>query len=267
MVTIEKTREECLARFGFSFDRGGAHLARSMMLDEISRLLQHQVDQASQRSDYEAAVLEDNCLGKRSARSRQLTLRHLKSLYALDPTVSLFRAFRYFWHRDSEGHPLLACLMAYSRDAMLRASAQYILRLPIGSKLERAKLEEFIDSLDEGRFSQATLKSTAQNLSTTWTHSGHVAGRVNKTRSTANATPGSASLALFMGYIAGGRGQKIFETEYCKLLDCTPDRTIELAESASRKGWIVCKRIGNVIEVLFPNLLTPEEQEWVHEQS
>jgi hypothetical protein len=81
MVTIEKSREECLARFGFSFERGGAHLARSMMLDEISQLFQHQVDHASQRSDYESAVLDDNCLGKRSARSRQLTLRHLKSLY------------------------------------------------------------------------------------------------------------------------------------------------------------------------------------------
>lgn len=267
MVTIEKSREECLARFGFSFDRGGAHLARSMMLDEVSRLFQYRTDHASLLTDYESAVLEENCLGKRSARSRQLTLRHLKSLYALDPSVSLFRAFRYFWLRDPEGHPLLACLIAYSRDAMLRASSQYVLRLPLGSRLEREKLEEFIDSLDEGRFSRATLKSTAQNLSTTWTHSGHIVGRVNKTRSTAVATPGSASLALFMGYIAGGRGQTLFETEYCKLLDCTPDRAIELAESASRRGWIVCKRIGNVIEVLFPNLLTPEEQEWVHEQS
>jgi len=34
-----------------------------------------------------------------------------------------------------------------------------------------------------------------------------------------------------------------------------------------RKGWIVFKRIGNVMEVLFPSLLTSEEMKWIHEQN
>ena len=70
-----------------------------------------------------------------------------------------------------------------------------------------------------------------------------------------------------MGYICGARGETLIETEYAKLLDCSPDRAIELAESASRRGWIVVKRIGSVIEVLFPILLNAQEQEWVREQS
>ena len=41
MVTMIKSREESLARFGFRFERGGAHLARSMMLDDLQRLVQH----------------------------------------------------------------------------------------------------------------------------------------------------------------------------------------------------------------------------------
>jgi hypothetical protein len=238
-----------------------------MMLDDLKQLLQQNPEPTALHADFSRAITADNCLGKRSARSRAITLRHLSSLYALDPSVVIYRAMRYFWHRDPDAQPLLACLIAYARDPILRLSAPFVLKMPSGKSLVRADLEEFLDSQDEGRFSKATLKSTAQNVSTTWTHAGHLKGRVRKTRSAAIATPGSVSLALFVGYVSGARGQTLFETEYAKLLDCSADRAIELAETASRRGWIVCKRIGSVIEVLFPNLLTAQEQEWVREQS
>ena len=45
------------------------------------------------------------------------------------------------------------------------------------------------------------------------------------------------------------------------------EESIELSVEASRKGWIVLKRLGSVIEVLFPNLLSNQEMEWVREQS
>ena len=51
------------------------------------------------------------------------------------------------------------------------------------------------------------------------------------------------------------------------MLDCSFDKAIELAEEASRKGWIVFKRVGDVIEVLFPNLINEQEMEWLREQS
>jgi hypothetical protein len=67
--------------------------------------------------------------------------------------------------------------------------------------------------------------------------------------------------------LSGVRGQALFQTEYIKLLDCTFDKAVELAEEASRKGWIVFKRIGDVIEVLFPNLINQEDMEKLREQS
>lgn len=267
MVTMINSREECLARFGFSFERGGAHLARSMMLDDLRRLLEYTPDTAATREDFSRAVLEDNCLGKRSSRTRAIALRHLKSLYGLDRSVTLFRAMRHFWDRDPEGQPLLALLMAYARDSVLRQTASFILRMPCGQTLLRSEFEQYLDQEEEGRFSKSTLQSTVRNLAATWTHSGHLQGRSRKIRSTTCATPGSVSLALLMGYITGARGETLFETEYAKLLDCPPARAIELAESASRRGWIVVKRIGSVIEVLFPNLLNAQEKEWVREQS
>ena len=61
------------------------------------------------------------------------------------------------------------------------------------------------------------------------------------------------------------RGQALFQTEYIKLLDCSFEKAIELAEEASRKGWIVLKRVGDVIEVLLPNLVDQEETERLRE--
>ena len=58
-----------------------------------------------------------------------------------------------------------------------------------------------------------------------------------------------------------------FSTEYIKLLDCSFEKATSLAEIASRKGWIVYKRIGDIMEVQFPNLFTKEELGWIYEQN
>ncbi|MEA4880035.1 MAG: hypothetical protein VB045_01010 [Synergistaceae bacterium] len=261
---MEKT--EHLVRFGFSFGRGSAHSARTMMLNELEALLAFLDCPEAEKSDYLHAIDGENCLGKRSGKTRILTYQHLVDLYSLDRTKILFRTLLYFWTRDIEGRPLLALLCAYARDAILRSTAPFILKFPEGMTIRRQSLEQYIDDQEPGRFSKATLKSTAQNVNSTWTKSGHLFGRARKTRARANPTAGSASYALLLGYLRGARGQTLFQTEYIRLLDCTFDKAIELAEEASRRGWIVFKRIGDVIEVLFPNLINQEEMEWLREQ-
>jgi hypothetical protein len=256
-----------LNRFGFSNERGGAHLARTMMLEELKLLLSFINDAQAKKTEYLRAIEDDNCLAKRSGRTRKLTARHLSDLYALDPQVTLFRILRYFWKRDEEGQPLLALLCTYARDSILRSSAAFIQSYSFGQIVSREALEEFIDNQEPGRFSKATLKSTAQNINATWTKSGHLRGRIKKVRSQPKASPGSVSYALLLGYLNGIRGESIFKTEYSKLWDCSFERSIELATEASRKGWIVFKRLGTVIEVLFPNLLSEQEMEWVREQN
>lgn len=237
-----------------------------MMLADLRQLLEHLPGTDVGMDDISAAILDQNCLGKRSTSSRQLTLRHLRSLYSLDHRVTIYRALRYFWQRDVDGQPLLALQIAYARDPILRLSAPAILRLSPGDELPRTTMDQFLDSLDAGRFSKATLKSISQNVGTTWTHAGHLKGHARKFRSSAAATPGSVSLALLLGYLCGARGERLFESEYAKLLNCPLSRKIELGEVASRRGWIVLKHVGSIVEVLFPGLLTDQEQEWVREQ-
>lgn len=241
--------------FGFSHERGGAHTARTLMLAELRSLLIY-VDQAdAPKSVYQAAVQVANCLGKRSGRSRGLTFKHLADLYALNPEVLLFRALRFFWPRDPAGQPLLAALCAYARDPILRGSAPLLLGLPPGAPLSREAMEAWIDHPEPGRFSPATLRSTAANINASWTQAGHLTGRVHKVRTLAQPTPATVAYALLLGYLQGQRGELLFQTDYLRLLDCAFERALELAEDASRRGWISLKRIGSVVEVTFPRLI------------
>ena len=222
-----------------------------MMLEELQLLLSYVNDPQAEKSTYFQAIEIENCLSKRSGRTRTLTARHLSDLYALDPSITLFRVLRFFWDRDTDGKPLLALMCAFARDSVLRSSAEFIQSYSFGESVTREALEEFIDNLEPGRFSKATLKSTAQNINATWTKSGHLKGRIKKVRSQPDATCGSVSYALLLGYLQNARGESLLKTEFTKLLDCSFERISELATDASRKGWIVFKRLGNVIEVRF----------------
>ena len=135
------------------------HTARTMMLEDLQLLLSRVSNPDSPKSEYLKAIIEDNCLGKLSERTRLLTSRHLVYLYSLDPSVTIFRALRYFWGRDLQGQPILALLCSYSRDNLLRLSAQFILQFTEGQTVSREALGQFIDEKVTG-FSKATLRST-----------------------------------------------------------------------------------------------------------
>ncbi|MFC5438614.1 hypothetical protein [Rhodanobacter ginsenosidimutans] len=266
-LQVKQKQGNNLERLGFSYERGGVHTARTMMLVELRALLSY-VDQAdAAKGEYLEAIQAANCLGKRSGKTRTLTFRHLADLYALDPGLLVFRALRFFWQRDLDGQPSLAALCSLVRDPLFRATAPFILGIQEGGTVTREAMEEFIDAQEPGRFSKATLKSTAQNINSSWTQSGHLAGRVRKVRACAVSSPGTVSFALLLGYVSGLRGESLFKSDFTRMLDCSFERTIELAEDASRRGWISVKRVGQVIEVLFPSLITTQEMEWLREQN
>ena len=73
------------------------------MLFELRALLSYVEAADSEKADYLEAIQTANCLGKRSGKTRVLTFRHLVDLYALDPSVLVFRALRLFWQRDVDG--------------------------------------------------------------------------------------------------------------------------------------------------------------------
>lgn len=263
---MRKKNTSKISRFGFRLDKVGVHTSRTMMLEDLRSLLSCISSPDATKSDFLKAIKEDNCLGKRSGKSRNLAANHLAYLYSLDTSLAVFRSLYYFWVRDLEGQPILALLCAYGRDSLIRMSAPFILNFSNGMVISRTSFEEYIEKKYPGRFSKATLRSTAQNLSSTWTKSGHLTGKARKTRVIAKATPGSVAYALFLGYLNGIRGQSLFTSEYATLLDCSPREAMALAEDASRRGWIIMKRVGNVVEVQFPKILTAQEKGWINDQ-
>lgn len=259
------TQHPALARFGFRFENGSVHTARTMMSEDLQLLLSHVNNSDVVRADYLKAIEQDNCLNKRSGKTRTLSARHLSDLYTLDPSVTLFRTLRFFWDRESEGQPLLALLCAFARDPLLRLSTPYVLNLTLGATFQQEEMRKIFEERFPERFSKNTLRSMSQNLGSTWTKSGHLSGRVKKIRRQAKATVGSIGYALLLGYLSGVRGEALFDTEYMKLLDCTTNQAIEFAIEGSQRGWLVFKRIGKVMEVSFPNLLSEEEVCWTRE--
>lgn len=261
------SQSNLLSKTGFYSGIGGVHTARTMMLEDLKMLLGYVRNPEAEKAEYIKAIVEDNCLNKRSHQTRKLSANHLVSLYILDPSVTIFRAFRFFWARDSHSIPLIALLCTYCRDGILRMCSPFVFELHQGQCITREYTENFIKNKVGNRFSPATLKSVAQNINSTFTKSGHFEGRIKKCRQRAQASAGSVAFVLLLGYLTGARGLSLFETEYVKLLDCSTDEAIDLAEKASQRGWVTFKRVGDIIEVLFPRLLNEKELEWVREQS
>ena len=254
--------------FGFNMKAGGGvHTSRTIMLLELETLLSRVADSSSEKAVYQLAIVDDNCLSKRTENTRKLTFQHLVELYGLSSDIILFRALLFFWKRDVDAQPLLALLCAYARDPLLRTATPYMLALKDGNIMAREALEQHLEGLFPGRFSPATLKSTAQNLNSSWTKSGHLTGKALKRRTPVTPTAGALSYALFLGYLSGVRGQALLTSDYVRILNCPVSLALTLAEEASRKGWMVWKRVGDVMEVHFPNLINLQEAEWIREQS
>ena len=95
------------------------------MLEELSLLLDAAPGEATY-NDYALAVIEDNCLGKRTAANRKLSFQRLTELYGLNAQVVLFRVLRDLWGRHETSRPLLALLLALARDPLLRATATVV---------------------------------------------------------------------------------------------------------------------------------------------
>lgn len=258
------TSQQSLTRFGFKFGKNGAHAARTMMLAELQELFTYTSPQ-TEREAYREQVVDLNRLDKPTSNARVLTYGHLLDLYAMSPEVPLFRVFRTLWEQDSAARPVLALQLALARDPILRLSVATILDRQPGQPLAREETEAALAAPDPLRFKATTLKSAAQCVNGSWTQAGYLKGRVKKQRSQPVITASNVAFALFQGHLHGLSGQRLFASEWCKLLDCRQERLLELARTASQRGLITFKHSSEVIEVDFPDFLTDEERAWLNE--
>lgn len=211
-------------------------------------------------SDYVELVVTDNVLGRETSAGRVRTLRQLREVFSLDDRYLPFRALRDLWSEEKPGQPLLAGLLAVTRDEILRDSYNAIQERRSGETVTSRDLAEAVATAHPHALSPATLGKVGRNTASSWQQIGHLSGKTGKTRSRVTARPSTVAYALFLGYLSGLRGSLLMETQWTALLDTTTDHVRALATDASRLGYLEFKTAGGVDEVGFAHLLRDESE-------
>ncbi|MBI1292830.1 hypothetical protein GC173_16570 [bacterium] len=244
--------------FGLKVGDRGAHTSRTMMLAELSALFAAAPSSAG-REDLRSLVVDQNVLGKRTGANRRIAFKRLSEMYGLDPKIPIYRILRALW-ADLPSHPTLALLSAAARDPLLHLTVPVIVNATHGLMITK---QHFEATLREGvgeRLNEAMIAKVARYTASSWTQSGHLTGRVKKTRSRAVATPHTVAFALLLSRIEGRHGAALFESDWIRLQDRSSQEVQLLAQRASSIGLIRYKAIGSIHEVHFDGLLTGEEE-------
>lgn len=209
-------------------------------------------------------VVEENLLGKRTLATRKLTVQRLSELYALDPVIPIYRCLRKLWDADHSARPLLAFLVAYARDPLLRLTTDAVLPAPLGQPVATGDLDAVLQARLIARLNPAVQHKVARNAASSWTQSGHLVGRISKRRAKPTVSPAAATMAVLLGYVTGVRGPALFNSEWTRVLDVSYSELMVLVQAANRNGLLNFRQVGDVIEVQFPSLLRPYEEALCH---
>jgi hypothetical protein len=244
---------QALEAFGFKFTSGGAHISRTMMLAELGAVLAG-VPQGSRAADYREAILQKNVLGKTTDSNRRESLRRLRELYSLDEAIPIFGLLRKLQAVDPTGLALLALQVAWARDPFLRATTQPVLEAPEGERVETSSLTRALEEAFPNQYSEKSRNQAARNAASSWTQSGHLAGRTKKTRQQVKPTVVAVAMAFFLGDISGFHGAAVFSNPWCRLLDLDADRAKAMGFDAHRAGLLNLRAVSDVVELSFPLL-------------
>lgn len=240
-----------LEAFGLKFSPGGAHISRTMMLQELGAVLAN-VPRGSVADDYREAILQRNVLGKSTDSTRRESLRRLRELYAVSEATPIFGLLRRLHAIDPASLPLLAIQVAWARDPLLRATTLPVLGASEGDRVETASLAVAVDDAFPNQYSESSRGQTARHAASSWTQSGHLAGRSKKTRQRIQPTVVAVTMAFFLGDTAGYHGPAVFSNPWCRLLDLSSDRARTMGSEANRAGLLNLRAVGEVVELGFP---------------
>ena len=232
----------------------GTLTARTLMLAELSALLETLGDQTATRARIGELIVEENVCAKPSRATRQKTLRHLRELYGLSDEVRLWRTLRFLWRQSLPERPLLALLIAFSREPVLRLTWNWIADLAPGQTVWPAEFDAFIEAHVPGRYGAKTRIALGKNVACAWAQSGHLSQSSPKRRARAQAGPASVALALYLGHLEGLAPEECFHGRWTSLLDAPQHRLDEWAFEAHKRGWLDYRRIERVVHLDYGRL-------------
>jgi hypothetical protein len=172
----------------------------------------------------------------------------LSSLYGLSTVPPLTKAFFKIVKNDAENQPLLALLIALSRDPLLRDSAGPIANGAVGASVQWPSFAEKFNALYPGRFSEKMIRSLSQNCASTWTQTGHLQGK-KKQRRKVHPSATVAALAALIATVCGFSGPAILSSAWFRVLDLNSDSAMDALRSAEAHGMARVRAAGDVIEI------------------
>jgi hypothetical protein len=242
-------------QFGINFSGGGAHISKTMMLNEIEILL-NSVQSDASLADYINEIVKKNVLNKKTESTRFESMRRLRSLYSLNGSIPIFDALRKLSIKDSKSIPLLALLVVWSRDPFFRSTTRVVIETKVGEYVDTSSLANAFEDAYPMQYSESSKGTTARNCSSTWAQAGYLIGHRKKQRIPLKITPAVITLALYIGYSTGFQGSSVFDNPWCKLLCVSPDRVRTLGQEAHKLGFLNLMAIGEVVQIEFPHFLT-----------
>jgi len=242
---------ERLEFFGFKLSPGGAHISRTMMLQEVTLLLSA-VPPKSSAQEYRKAVLDENVTRKATVTTRAKTFRHLRELYGLSETIPLFAIYRELVTFDPSSATLLSFLVAWTRDPLLRGTTPAILGATFGSDVSGEQIQRALQESFPHQYSALNIGKVSRNAASSWTQSGHLTGRAKKMRQRVQPGPAAVALSLLLGHVKGLRGEQLLSSIWCRLLDLNTTEVRSLAAQAHREDLLTMRAVGSVVEVDFP---------------
>lgn len=231
------------------------------MLDEIEALLTIVAPEAG-AEQYRKAILEDNALHKATASNREKTFKFLRRLYALDPSVCLFRELRRLYRYSADDSHLLIGLLAMAREPILRDCLDMVRVLPVGESLGRQNFEAWVRRHAAGQFSESMYVSFSHNLYATFYQLGYLGESAGKARSRIRPKVGVASAvyAAFLDWLQGLSGLSLLQGSYSRSLDLGADEHLALLKAAGKQGLLKSAYSGGVLELGFPGFLKGDEK-------
>jgi hypothetical protein len=201
-------------------------------------------------------AMADNVFGKKSSDGVKQTKGFLKRLYGFDSQYPPFAAFMYFWKMSEPNEkPLIAVLYAVNQDNLLAESVQVLQNVKLGTKVAVEHFEEIVEKYHPNQYAANTLRSTAQNLASSWKQAGFIEGKVKNIRIQPEITYRTACFAFLLAYLNGNRGDFIWNNIGVNALCLHESKLRALAIECAKNDLMQYQYAGSVTAINFTNLL------------